>query len=86
MNEKVYRPFLDKFKVASEAMKFGNGLDETVSMGPLAHERRVHAVGELIADAVRSGAKVVTGGKRLNNSGYFFNRLCPPTSQLSRGP
>jgi succinate-semialdehyde dehydrogenase / glutarate-semialdehyde dehydrogenase len=41
-------------------------------MGPLANPRRVQAMEELVQDAVQKGAELVTGGKRIGNSGYFF--------------
>src|SRR6218665_3224602 len=36
VNEKVFTPFVDKFKAASEALKVGDGLEDGVTMGPLA--------------------------------------------------
>jgi succinate-semialdehyde dehydrogenase/glutarate-semialdehyde dehydrogenase len=72
VQEKVYEPFLDKFAAATQALKVGNGLDEGVQIGPLANPRRVTALESLIADAKSHGAKLVTGGERIGNKGYFF--------------
>ncbi|MBS0246572.1 MAG: NAD-dependent succinate-semialdehyde dehydrogenase [Proteobacteria bacterium] len=72
VQDKVFQPFVDRFKAASEAQKIGDGLEDGVTMGPLAHARRVTAVEDLVNDAVGAGAKVVTGGKRVGNSGYFY--------------
>ena len=44
-------------------------------MGPLAHERRVDAMGRFVTDAVQRGARLVCGGQRLDRVGSFF----PPT-------
>ena len=41
-------------------------------MGPLAHDRRLTAIEGFVADAVETGAKILTGGKRKGNKGYFF--------------
>ena len=41
-------------------------------MGPLAHDRRLAAIEGFVADAVENGAKILTGGKRKGNKGYFF--------------
>ena len=41
-------------------------------MGPLANDRRQAAVGAMIDDAVKHGAKVLTGGGRIQNKGHFF--------------
>jgi len=41
-------------------------------MGPLAHDRRLTAIEGFVSDAVEKGAKILTGGKRKGNKGYFF--------------
>ena len=41
-------------------------------MGPLANERRIPALESLIADAVSHGADLKTGGRRIGNTGNFF--------------
>ncbi len=64
--------FLDGFVKAAEAIKVGNGLDGDTGMGPLANERRIPAMEELIQDAVANGAELKTGGKRIGNKGNFF--------------
>jgi succinate-semialdehyde dehydrogenase / glutarate-semialdehyde dehydrogenase len=41
-------------------------------MGPLANSRRLDAMDSFVADAKDRGGKVVTGGTRRGNQGYFF--------------
>ena len=41
-------------------------------MGPLASQRRLQAVEELVQDAVARGAEVATGGQRLGDEGWFY--------------
>jgi succinate-semialdehyde dehydrogenase/glutarate-semialdehyde dehydrogenase len=41
-------------------------------MGPLANHRRIEALEMLVADARAKGARVLAGGERLGNRGYFF--------------
>ena len=41
-------------------------------MGALANYRRVEAMDALIADAVTKGARVISGGARIGNQGYFY--------------
>jgi succinate-semialdehyde dehydrogenase/glutarate-semialdehyde dehydrogenase len=72
VHEKVYNTFVDRFTEGAQAIKVGDGLDESSQMGPLCHSRRVEAMEAFIADAVSKGAKVETGGKRIGNEGYFF--------------
>ena len=72
VHDSVYEEFVDGFVEQAEALNVGNGLDEGVKMGPLAHDRRLTAIEGFVADAVENGAKVLTGGKRKGNKGYFF--------------
>lgn len=72
IQDSVYDQFVDEFVTKTKALKLGNGLDEGVTIGPLANQRRQSAIGVLIDDALKNGAKVLTGGQRSQNKGYFF--------------
>jgi len=72
VHDSVYEEFVDGFVKEAESINVGNGLDEGVKMGPLAHDRRLTAIEGFVADAVENGAKILTGGKRKGNKGYFF--------------
>lgn len=50
----------------------GNGFDDGTEMGLLANDRRLDAMAALVEDAVQQGAKLLTGGHRIGNNGYFF--------------
>lgn len=75
VHESRYDDFVAAFLKAAEAVVVGDGRDGGVTMGPLANERRLTAMTELVADAAARGAKVRCGGQRLDRAGYFF----PPT-------
>jgi succinate-semialdehyde dehydrogenase / glutarate-semialdehyde dehydrogenase len=68
----VYDVFASKLKTAVEAMKVGNGMEPGVSQGPLINADAVKKVEEHIADALKRGASVVTGGHRHKLGGTFF--------------
>src|SRR6202789_2979149 len=68
----VYDAFAQKLKAAVEAMKVGNGMDAGVTQGPLINADAVTKVEEHVADAVKRGASIVTGGKRHALGGNFF--------------
>lgn len=72
VEEPVFDQFLDLMTKAASSIKVGSGLVEGVQMGPLANERRVAAMEELLADAVAHGATIATGGARIGNKGNFF--------------
>jgi succinate-semialdehyde dehydrogenase/glutarate-semialdehyde dehydrogenase len=72
VQQQVYEKFVEKFVAVSKAQKIGDGLDPATTMGPLCHARRIDAMEGFMTDAIKSGAKVQTGGKRIANKGYFF--------------
>ncbi|MFD5284065.1 NAD-dependent succinate-semialdehyde dehydrogenase [Streptomyces rubrogriseus] len=72
VHESIVEEFTAEFVKAAETVAVGDGLDEGTAMGPLANERRLAAMERLTADAVARGAKVLTGGERLDRPGYYF--------------
>ena len=60
----VYDAFAEKLTRAAAALKVGDGLDDGVQQGPLIEEKAVAKVEELVADAVKKGARITTGGLR----------------------
>jgi succinate-semialdehyde dehydrogenase/glutarate-semialdehyde dehydrogenase len=68
----AYEHFVEAFVDAARAIRTGNGLDPTSTMGPLANARRLKAMQELVADALQKGAKLRLGGKRSGSVGNFF--------------
>jgi len=68
----AFETFLEAFTQETKALKVGNGLDASTTMGPLANERRIPALEALINDAVSRGAELKTGGRRIGNTGNFF--------------
>lgn len=72
VHKQIFEPFLDRFVARAEAVVVGDGMDPGTEMGPLANDRRLAAMGELVADATRAGAELVTGGSRIGSKGYYF--------------
>lgn len=69
----IYDRFVAEFAARAGALKVGDpGLDESVDMGPLAHGRRIAAMEAVVADAGGNRGEVVTGGKAIAGSGFFF--------------
>ena len=73
VQQPLYERFARAFAEKAKAITVGRGLDETTEMGPLANGRRVEAMEMLVADARAKGARVLAGGERLGNRGYFFS-------------
>jgi succinate-semialdehyde dehydrogenase / glutarate-semialdehyde dehydrogenase len=72
VQERIYDQFAKAFADKAAALKVGDGLDPDNQMGPLANARRIEAMTEFVADARAKGGKVLTGGARLGNSGYYW--------------
>ncbi len=56
----------------AESLKVGDGMAEGTAMGPLANPRRLAAMTQFTANAIKSGATLATGGVRLGEQGNFF--------------
>jgi len=72
VQEPVYKRFLTRFTDYANRIKLGDGLDKDVTMGPLANARRLDAMETFVNDSKNRGGKIVTGGKRHGNQGFFF--------------
>lgn len=72
VQESLYDQFTDAFAQKAATVTVGNGLDPATQMGPLANPRRLDAMDVLVADARAKGARVLTGGSRIGNRGYYY--------------
>jgi succinate-semialdehyde dehydrogenase/glutarate-semialdehyde dehydrogenase len=68
----VFDEFAARLKIAVEALRVGNGMEEGVTQGPLINGDALAKVEAHVADAVRRGARVVTGGRRHALGGNFY--------------
>lgn len=68
----VYERFAEMLVDATSGLRVGPGREEGVTLGPLINEDGVAKVEDHVRDAVKKGAKVVTGGKRHALGGTFF--------------
>lgn len=64
--------FSQKLKIAVEKLKLGDPTDPDTDIGPLANEQMVSDIEKQIAESIAIGAKVISGGSRGNESGYYF--------------
>src|SRR6187455_721122 len=72
VHEKVQDEFSKKLTAKMSALKMGNGLDDGVTLGPLVNEDGRQKVISLVDDAVKKGAKVLTGGTKPDGPGFFY--------------
>lgn len=70
-----YAEFREAFVAGALALRIGRGDEPGVQFGPLIRERRVIQMQAFVDDALRHGAKLLCGGRRVDRPGYFY----PPT-------
>ena len=70
--EKLADKFLEKFQAALGALEAGDPLDEKTTLGPLSTESALVDLLKQIDVAVKHGAKVLIGGKRIDRPGSFM--------------
>ncbi|MEJ5991241.1 NAD-dependent succinate-semialdehyde dehydrogenase [Ramlibacter sp. PS3R-8] len=72
VHESIKNEFAQAMTKYAQGLKVGEGLTEGTTMGPLANPRRLTAMAEFHDDAVKKGAQVLTGGKRIGDAGNFW--------------
>ncbi|GAA3337161.1 NAD-dependent succinate-semialdehyde dehydrogenase [Curtobacterium pusillum] len=55
-----------------DALRIGRGSEEDTTLGPLIDDRAVDKAARLVDDAVSRGARLVTGGRRVDRPGTYY--------------
>ncbi len=80
--------FVRKFVERFQALRVGDPMAETTEVGPLVNESSVSEVDRQVHALVDAGAKVLVGGKRLEQPGYYYAPTIvaqvPPQSAVAR--
>ena len=72
VHESVAEEFAARVTARVRDLKIGRGTEEGVGIGPLINDGAVDKADELVRDAVSRGAKLVTGGSRVDGEGSFY--------------
>jgi len=72
IHEKVYDTFLTRFVRGVESVRVGDPMDERTELGPLATSAIRDELDQQVQASVAAGAKVRTGGKKLDGKGFFY--------------
>ena len=70
--EELADRFLEKFRVALEALEPGDPINEATTLGPLSTEAALVQLLDQVERAVANGATLVMGGKRIDRPGSFM--------------
>jgi acyl-CoA reductase-like NAD-dependent aldehyde dehydrogenase len=69
--QEMYAPMLEMLGELAKGVKVGNGLEAGTQMGPINNRPQFERVTELVEDAKKHGAKIISGGA-VGKEGYFF--------------
>jgi succinate-semialdehyde dehydrogenase/glutarate-semialdehyde dehydrogenase len=87
VDARIYEEFERRFVEQMKALQVGDPLKESTDIGPLATEQILKDVDEQVKISVAAGALVLTGGKRLDRPGNFYEPTVlvnvPPESPAS---
>lgn len=72
VHEKIYDQYVDEFVREVKSWKIGSPSEQDIYIGPLSRKEQLNVLEQQVADASNKGAKIITGGKRMERSGYFF--------------
>ncbi|HLY10032.1 MAG TPA: aldehyde dehydrogenase family protein, partial [Planctomycetota bacterium] len=72
VHRKIVDPFVAAFLKTVRGFTVGDPADPSTYLGPLARADQVAVLEDQVADAVRKGARLAAGGKRMDRPGNFF--------------
>ncbi len=86
VQKRVYREFVERYVARAKALKVGNGLDESVDMGPAVNEAQLNTDLSYVDIGKDEGAKLVCGGNRLDRGAYQYGYFMEPTVFIDVDP
>lgn len=70
VEEEIFDEFVQEQKALLENMVLGNPMEDNTDMGPMARIDLLEGIEKQVETSVRMGAKIITGGNRINNNFY----------------
>lgn len=68
----IAQALTEKIVERTKALVVGNGLDAATEVGPIITEAQLQRIDEQVQEAIAQGAKLLTGGRRLEGPGTFY--------------
>jgi aldehyde dehydrogenase (NAD+) len=75
----IAKEFISALVDRAEELKVGDGLDESVQMGPQVNRQQIETSIRYCEIAKKEGAKLMTGGKPLTKGAFAKGHFFPPT-------
>ncbi|MBI3555902.1 MAG: aldehyde dehydrogenase family protein [Deltaproteobacteria bacterium] len=72
VREAIFDKFVDRFVAEVKSFKMGSPTENGVYLGPLTRSAQRETIQSQVDDAVKKGAKLLTGGKAAKGPGYYY--------------
>jgi succinate-semialdehyde dehydrogenase/glutarate-semialdehyde dehydrogenase len=72
LSNAIYDEFVDGLVARMRSLKVGDPLEPETEIGPLATEAILQGVDEQVQESIKAGAKLLTGGRRIERPGFFY--------------
>ncbi|MEO8103688.1 MAG: aldehyde dehydrogenase family protein, partial [Betaproteobacteria bacterium] len=72
VHQDIYSAFIESFVETVRGLKVGDPMDETTYIGAITRVPQLAVLERQVADAVVKGARLLTGGKRIQQPGNWF--------------
>jgi succinate-semialdehyde dehydrogenase/glutarate-semialdehyde dehydrogenase len=72
VHDRVADEFEQRLVDGLRRLKVGDPMDPETELGPLATEAQLNTVAEQVERSVRMGARLLTGGRRIDRPGWFY--------------
>jgi alpha-ketoglutaric semialdehyde dehydrogenase len=79
VHKSVYAQFISRFVERVKNLKVGDGLDPSVEMGPCINEQQLKTVMSYVEIGKKEGAKLLTGGNRMDSGAHAKGWFHAPT-------
>ena len=66
------KEFIEQFVQKVEKLNVGDPMSDSTDIGPLVNADGLNRIDTMVKDAISKGARVLTGGKKLKDKGYFY--------------
>jgi aldehyde dehydrogenase (NAD+) len=75
----IAKKFTDEFVARARALKIGNGLDESIQVGPQVNKSQIETSAKYVEIAKKDGGKLLCGGNALTSGDYAKGTFFEPT-------
>jgi acyl-CoA reductase-like NAD-dependent aldehyde dehydrogenase len=72
VHRRIAKSFIEALVETVKGFKIGDPMDSDTYIGPLARKEQLGLLERQVADAVRKGGRILSGGTRLEGQGYYF--------------